>query len=158
MSLNGFTRSFSYLTRALQYSRILINVNTHNRRSFTMAPARLEPPKIRMLVLETDEPHPDTQSEQGSFGQVLHNLLEDAGKKHDPELGIETKMQYCVEPDGGKIPAPEDIEEGVHAVLITGSVYDAHSDEPWILKLLDLVKRMSFSYTNNKNKTQQLTT
>jgi GMP synthase-like glutamine amidotransferase len=93
-----------------------------------------------MLFFEKDEPHPDTQEEKGSFGQVLHNLLRQAGEEHDPELGIETEMQYCVEPDGGRIPKPEDISDDIHAILITGSVYDAHSDEEWILKLMDFVK------------------
>lgn len=100
-------------------------------------------PKVRMLVLETDEPHPDTQEETGSFGQVLHNLLREAGEDHDPKLGIETMMQYAVEPDGGKIPKPEEISDDIHAILITGSVYDAHSDETWILKLMDFIKRTS---------------
>jgi GMP synthase-like glutamine amidotransferase len=97
-------------------------------------------PKVRMLVLETDEPHPDTQEEKGSFGRVLHDLLRQAGEYHDPELGIETLMQYCVEPDGGKIPKAEEISDDIHAILITGSVYDAHSDEKWVLKLMDFIK------------------
>jgi GMP synthase-like glutamine amidotransferase len=98
-------------------------------------------PKVRMLVLETDEPHADTQEEKGSFGQVLHDLLERAGDEHNPELGIDTVMQYVVEPDGGAIPKTEEITDDIHAILITGSVYDAHSDEEWIHKLMEYIKR-----------------
>ncbi|CAI6331434.1 unnamed protein product [Periconia digitata] len=97
------------------------------------------PEKVRMLVLETDDPHPDTKQEEGSFGEVLSNLLKRAGDQHEPSLGIETAMQYVVEPDGGKIPSPDQIGDDIHAILITGSVYDAHGDDPWIHKLMDLI-------------------
>ncbi|KAF1952800.1 class I glutamine amidotransferase-like protein [Byssothecium circinans] len=100
------------------------------------------PDKVRMLVLETDEPHPDTQREKGSFGEVLADLLKRAGDEHDPSLGIETVMQYVVEPDGGKIPKPEEITDDIHAILITGSVYDAHGEDPWVHKLMDFIKHV----------------
>jgi hypothetical protein len=99
------------------------------------------PDKVRMLVLETDEPHPDTQEKQGSFGKILNDLLSRAGEAHQPKLAIETVMQYVVEPDGGKIPAKEEITEDIHAILITGSVWDAHGDDEWIHKLMDLLRR-----------------
>ncbi|KAF3001778.1 hypothetical protein E8E13_001251 [Curvularia kusanoi] len=96
--------------------------------------------KVRMLVLETDAPHPDTQKEIGSFGEVFNDLLVKAGDAHDPPLGIETIMQYIVEPDGGRVPGPKDIPEDLHAILITGSEWDAHGDDEWILKLIDFIK------------------
>ncbi|PVI01597.1 class I glutamine amidotransferase-like protein [Periconia macrospinosa] len=98
------------------------------------------PEKVRMLVLETDDPHPDTKAEAGSFGDVLSDLLKRAGDEHKPSLGIETAIQYVVEPEGGKILAHEDIGDDIHAILITGSVYDAHGDDPWIHKLMDLIR------------------
>lgn len=96
--------------------------------------------KVRMLVLETDEPHPDTQREKGSFGEILNDLLVKAGEAHVPKLAIETVIQYIVEPDGGRIPKKEEITEDIHAILITGSVWDAHGDDEWIHKLMDLLK------------------
>lgn len=101
------------------------------------------PDKVRMLVLETDEPHPDTQKEKGSFGEILNKLLADAGEAHEPKLAIETAMQYIVEPQGGQIPKKEEITEDIHAILITGSVYDAHGDDPWISELMELIRRTS---------------
>lgn len=98
------------------------------------------PDKVRMLVLETDEPHPDTQKERGSFGEILNELLVDAGEAHEPKLGIETVMQYIVEPEGGQIPKREEITDDIHAILITGSEWDAHGDDQWIQKLMDLIK------------------
>ncbi|KAF1925371.1 class I glutamine amidotransferase-like protein [Didymella exigua CBS 183.55] len=96
--------------------------------------------KVRMLVLETDETHPDTQKEVGGFGEVFNNLFTKAGDDHDPQLGIETMMQYIVEPDGGEVPGPNDIPEDLHAILITGSEWDAHGDDEWIHKLMDFIK------------------
>jgi len=95
-----------------------------------------------MLVLETDEAHPDDHNEQGSFGQVLDKLFKTAGDNHDPPLGVETTMRFVVEDKEhreGSVPMLEELE-GVHAVLITGSTYDAHGDEGWILKLLELLR------------------
>ncbi|KAL5121365.1 hypothetical protein ACEQ8H_000833 [Pleosporales sp. CAS-2024a] len=100
------------------------------------------PNKVRMLVLETDEPHPDTQKEKGSFGDILNELLVKASEAHSPKLAIETAMQYIVEPDGGQMPKKEEIGEDIHAILITGSEWDAHGDNAWIQKLLDLIKHL----------------
>lgn len=100
------------------------------------------PEKIRILVLETDDLHPETAQEKDGFGGILGELFKRAGDEHDPSLGVETVIQYIIEDKGGKVPEPEDISDDIHAILITGSVYDAHSDVPWILKLLNLIKRM----------------
>jgi hypothetical protein len=100
------------------------------------------PDKVRMLVLETDEPHPDTQEEKGSFGDILNELLANAGEAHRPKLGIETMMQYIVEPEGGAIPKKEEITDDIHAILITGSEWDAHGDDKWIHELMDLIRCM----------------
>ena len=61
---------------------------------------------------------------------------------YDEKLGIETVMQYIVEPKGGRIPPVDEITEDVHAIVITGSVHNAYSDEEWVHKLLDFIKRM----------------
>ena len=93
-----------------------------------------------MLVLETDETHPDTQKEKGGFGEILNELLVKAGNAHEPKLGIETMMQYIVEPDGGRIPKIEEITDDIHAIIITGSEWDAHGDDEWIHKLMNLIQ------------------
>jgi hypothetical protein len=72
---------------------------------------------------------------------VLNDLLVQAGEQHHPKLAIETIIHYAVEPRGGRIPEPSEITDDIHAILITGSVYDAHSNDEWVLKLLDLIKR-----------------
>ncbi|KAK1759928.1 putative glutamine amidotransferase [Echria macrotheca] len=100
-----------------------------------------ETPTVRMMVLETDEPHHETQSRRGTFGSILHKHFTDAGAAHDPPLGIETDRRFVVTEKGGTMPKLEDFES-CHALLITGSVYDAHGDVPWILELLELLKKL----------------
>jgi hypothetical protein len=99
-----------------------------------------ELPMVKMIVLEVDEPHPDDQKEKGSLGEILERHFVKAGKNHDPPLGVEVDMRYIVEDNGGKIPSVEEFE-GVRGILITGSTYDAHGDDKWIMKLMDLIKR-----------------
>ncbi len=101
--------------------------------------SRSDVPTVKMIVLETDEPHPDDHHEKGSLGEHLHNHFVKAGKNHDPPLGIETDQIFVVKEKGGRIPSKEEFE-GVKAVLIAGSVYDAHGDDEWILELLALLK------------------
>ncbi|KAL8789502.1 MAG: hypothetical protein Q9213_001115 [Squamulea squamosa] len=96
---------------------------------------------VRMLVLETDEQHPDDHKERGTFGDVFDSLFKRAGDEHDPPLGIETLSRFIVEDKGGSVPKIEDMED-VHAILITGSMYDAHGDDPWILKLVELIQTL----------------
>lgn len=99
-------------------------------------------PTIRMMVLETDKPHKETESRRGNFGAILHKHFTDAGAAHDPPLGIETDRRFVVTEQGGKMPKFEDFE-GCKAVLITGSMYDAHGENPWILELLELLESES---------------
>ncbi|KAF6834758.1 gmp synthase [Colletotrichum musicola] len=98
-------------------------------------------PVVRMIVLETDTAHPHTHAEKGSFGDILHSHFQNAGADHDPPLGVDTDQRFVVEEKGGKIPTFDDFDD-YQGVLITGSMYDAHGDNPWILKLLDLLKEL----------------
>lgn len=98
---------------------------------------------VKMLVLETDDPHPDTLQEKGSFGEIFHSLFTEAGDKHDPPLKVDTDMHFVVDdPENdknGHVPKLDEVPESIDAVLVTGSMYDAHSDEKWTLELLELL-------------------
>lgn len=96
-------------------------------------------PVVKVLVLETDKPHPDTHSQRGSFGEILHTHFTKAGEKHHPPLGVETDQIFVVTEQGGQMPEVRDFD-GYHGLLITGSMYDAHGDNPWILDLMKLLK------------------
>ena len=52
---------------------------------------------VKMLVLETDEPHPDTKEEKGTFAAIVNRLFQHAGQTHDPPLRIETDMHFVVD-------------------------------------------------------------
>ena len=95
---------------------------------------------VRLMVLETDEPHPDTKSQKGSFGEILHHHMSKAGSDHYPPLGVETDQVFIVtEKAHGRMPKVEEFD-GFDGLLITGSVYDAHANNPWILDLLELLR------------------
>jgi GMP synthase-like glutamine amidotransferase len=96
---------------------------------------------IRLMVLETDKPHPDTESEKGSFGEIVHRHFSNAGKSHHPPLGVETDQLFVVTEQGGQMPKFEDFD-GFHGLLITGSMFDAHGNNQWILDLLELLKEL----------------
>lgn len=98
------------------------------------------PDRVRMLVLETDETFKSTVKRKGgTFGQIFHDLFEEAGRQHKPPLEIETVMKFIVEPEGGAIPLVKDLDD-IHAVLLTGSKYDAHGDDAWIVKLVEWIQ------------------
>ena len=42
----------------------------------------------------------------------------------------------------GHVPTAAEIPEDVHAILITGSMYDAHGDDEWIHKLSALIREL----------------
>lgn len=101
------------------------------------------PNRVRMLVLETDSVHPDVKDNNGSFGEVLDRLFKKAGDAHDPPLGVETEMKFVVEPEGGKVPDIDELKD-IHALLLTGSKYDAHGNDEWIVKLAKLLRGTSW--------------
>ncbi|KAK0120427.1 hypothetical protein ONS96_010643 [Cadophora gregata f. sp. sojae] len=97
------------------------------------------PERVRMLVLETDQTFKATSQRKGTFGDIFHSQFSKVGQDHKPPLEIETIMKFVVEPEGGKIPDVTDVGE-IDAVLITGSKYDAHGDDEWILKLVQWIR------------------
>ncbi|KAI9037097.1 type 1 glutamine amidotransferase [Aspergillus affinis] len=96
---------------------------------------------VRLMVLETDIPHPDTYSVRGSFGGIVYDHFSKAGRAHHPPLGVETDQVFVVTEQGGRMPGVQEFER-FDGLLITGSVYDAHANNEWILQLLDLLKAL----------------
>lgn len=97
------------------------------------------PDRVRMLILETDQVFEETAERKGTWGDIGHDLMTKAGNAHDPPLEVETIMKFVVESEGGKIPDKKDLDD-IHAVLITGSRYDAHGDDAWIKKLVTWIQ------------------
>ena len=99
---------------------------------------------MHILILETDEPHDETIERKGSFGQILDSLLNEAGAEHEPPLKVTTSTRYIVDDaengHHGRVPKLSEIPVSTQAILITGSMYDAHGDDPWVLQLLGLLR------------------
>ncbi|KAL8297861.1 hypothetical protein RB597_007123 [Gaeumannomyces tritici] len=95
-------------------------------------------PVVRMMVLETDEPHPKSKERRGTYGEILKRHFESAGADHDPPLGVQTDTRFVVTDKGGKVPTYDEFND-FHAVLITGSMYDAHGSNEWITQLVGLL-------------------
>lgn len=99
----------------------------------------IDAPVVRIMVLETDKPHPDTQDEKGSFGEIVHSHFSRAGEEHHPPLGVETDQVFVVTEQGGRMPNFDEFQ-GFDGLMITGSMFDAHGDNDWILQLLGLLR------------------
>lgn len=97
---------------------------------------------IRILILETDEPHPSIHEERGGYASILDDHFRRAAEAHDPPLTVECDMRFVVEDKGGEVPSVEAFE-GYQGVLLTGSLYDAHSEDGWVVDLMERLKGMS---------------
>lgn len=112
----------------------------------------MAPSLLRIAVLEADTPLEQTQRRLGSYGGVFTSLLHkatDASKIPRDRLQI-TGWNVNVEPDGqlehmgGRYdwkrtrgyPKLADID----AILITGSRFDAFSDDPWVQRLVQYTR------------------
>ena len=69
-------------------------------------------------------------------------MLARSHKEHYPPLGVETGQIFVVTEKGGRMPSYRDFE-GFDGLLITGSMYDAHGNNQWILDLLHLLEGKS---------------
>lgn len=140
--------SFTRLSIApnLNHRRNLIQIlnRTFSTRPLSTRSATMGKDTIKLLVLETDTPHPETQERRGSFGSIFNELFQEAGAQHKPPLGVETEMHYVVEEgdEPGHVPSLDSIAPDVRAIIISGSMHDAHGDNAWILKLLELLRQL----------------
>lgn len=52
---------------------------------------------VNVLVLETDQTHPQTMKEKGGFGVIFRELMTEAGHSHHPPLDIDIDMHFVVD-------------------------------------------------------------
>ncbi|KAI7903510.1 class I glutamine amidotransferase-like protein [Cokeromyces recurvatus] len=51
--------------------------------------------------------------------------------------------------DAQEYPSLQDIENGTYdALILTGSKYNSYDNDPWLLKLIDFIKKMETDYTD----------
>ncbi|EXK31145.1 hypothetical protein FOXG_03473 [Fusarium oxysporum f. sp. lycopersici 4287] len=95
----------------------------------------------RIAVLECDTPFPSVNEKRGSYGDIFRDLLTkglknealgDKGKDVSLDLSkwdVVTAQEY---------PNIEDVD----GFLLTGSKHTSFADDPWILKLVEFVKKV----------------
>lgn len=112
-----------------------------------------EPRAIRLLVLEAEEPHPEIQDRRGRYHDMFHELFSNAGARENPPIKVKSDARYIVEEEN-PLPTMEEMREKYDGVVISGSNYDAHGNNEWILKLVSWLqgKKSSGSvHRANKN-------
>ncbi|KAF1989198.1 class I glutamine amidotransferase-like protein [Aulographum hederae CBS 113979] len=98
-------------------------------------------PPLRIAVLECDTPLDRTQQKYGSYGGVFEALLE-AGADSlarddlDSKTGLDITKWDVVNME--LYPELDDVD----AILLSGSRHNSFDNIPWILKLVDYVKRV----------------
>jgi hypothetical protein len=97
--------------------------------------------KIRVMALETDAVFDTTRARRGTFGDIFNELFASVAAEHDPPLEAETQIRFVVEPEGGSIPDLSELEMyNIQAVCLSGSKYDAFSNDEWIHRLVKWIQ------------------
>ncbi|KAF5687345.1 anthranilate synthase component II [Fusarium denticulatum] len=95
----------------------------------------------RIAVLECDAPFPSVNEKRGSYGDIFRDLLT-KGLKNEA-LGDKGKDVSLDVSKWDVVTAKEypNIED-VDGFLLTGSKHTSFADDPWILKLVEFVKKV----------------
>ncbi|KAG4427341.1 hypothetical protein IFR05_017175 [Cadophora sp. M221] len=98
-------------------------------------------PPLRIAILECDTPLENTKAKYGGYGGVFTALLKaGADALNHPGLssssGLDLSTWDVV--TAQSYPSLDDID----AILLTGSKHNSFDNDPWILKLVDFVKRV----------------
>lgn len=112
-----------------------------------------QPLPFRLAILEADTPLQQTRSEYGSYGGVFRSMFERAVAPvpissilslsfHDI-VGTKTTSSAITTPTPTTTP-PRDAYpalDSIDGILISGSRYDAFESEPWIVELVEYVRK-----------------
>ncbi|RPA75908.1 GMP synthase [Ascobolus immersus RN42] len=90
--------------------------------------------QVKLLVLETDVTLEPVQDSHGSYADLFEKTFKRVAKEQDPPIDIKVHSIYIVGEHHCNLPSEDELQN-YNAVLITGSKYDAHGDDKWILEL-----------------------
>ncbi|KAH6724775.1 class I glutamine amidotransferase-like protein [Leptodontidium sp. MPI-SDFR-AT-0119] len=97
---------------------------------------------LRIAILECDTPLENTRAKYGGYGGVFTALLKaGADALNYPGLSSSSGLDlstWDVVTAQSYPPSLDDID----AILLTGSKHNSFDNDPWILKLVDFVKRV----------------
>lgn len=94
---------------------------------------------LRLAVLEADTPLPNTNAKYHGYGGVFTDLFRRAVAPDPLHAHLDIAAYDVVGGPPGAACYPD--LAAVDAVLISGSKHSAYLDEPWILRLVDFVRR-----------------
>lgn len=103
------------------------------------------PVRVRLLILETDQPLSPINSSRGGYGNLFQQLFSSVGSDLDPAIDVHVTPCYVVgnndssSEEDGSLPDISTLNN-YDGVVITGSKYDAHGDNPWILRLIKWIQ------------------
>ncbi|KAI1434490.1 putative class I glutamine amidotransferase [Xylaria sp. CBS 124048] len=95
---------------------------------------------IRLAILEADTPIAGIAATYQSYGGVFKHLFKRACASLPRPVPLESELSlsaHDVVNDLTSYPDPDTID----AILITGSKYDAFSNDEWVLRLVEFTKR-----------------
>jgi hypothetical protein len=91
---------------------------------------------MHIVILEADIPLPGVQQLYGpGYGHVFKKLFNSSAQGTDLEYSV---YNVC----DGKYPSDASIDQGVDAIVITGSKYCSYDDAPWIVALCGFIQRV----------------
>lgn len=94
---------------------------------------------VRLLVLEAELPHPEVHERRGRLVHMFEEIFRKAGDQQKPPINVEVSSRFIVDGEE-KLPSMSEMRENYDAVLVTGSEFDAHGDDEWILRLIEWIQ------------------
>lgn len=100
---------------------------------------------LHFALLKNDTPLPDVVKKAGDYGKQFATIFKKAAD--NKELTITWDVFDVVNEQA--YPSLEDIRNGKYAaIVLTGSKYNAHDNDAWILKLVAFNQKMMTDYVD----------
>lgn len=94
---------------------------------------------LHLALLVCDTPLPQVIEKYGDYPRQYAVVFEKAAQNKD----VDISWEFFDVVESQAYPNFEDIENKKYdAIVVTGSKYNAHDNSPWILKLVDFLKRV----------------
>ncbi|KAI9495504.1 class I glutamine amidotransferase-like protein [Zychaea mexicana] len=96
--------------------------------------------KLKLALLVCDTPRPEVREEHGDYPRMFSDVFSRANRNND----VEITWQFFDAVHKQEYPDLRDLAENrtFDGIVITGSSASAHTDEPWILELVQFVHKM----------------
>ncbi|KAF1993134.1 class I glutamine amidotransferase-like protein [Amniculicola lignicola CBS 123094] len=99
-------------------------------------------PPLRIAILECDTPAEKTRAKYGGYGGVFSALLETAAETFEQKELISSKKDLELSAFDVVTEQKYPELENIDAILLSGSKHNSFENTPWILKLVDFVRKV----------------